>query len=501
MTHKAIDLGYRVCIDKFIQMNREMARLQDLYRDAQSQGGSEVAQNVMDTLTQHMPKYLCLQKLINEPNNDQYLLQFYEATSLWLTRCASRTADPDDPDNEISSSEVNLPIETPAPFCLASIPEYIVENIVVYLTFIHHFDEQAIDTDVETQKNIFTVLLLFMGDVSRARNPHLRARLAEGLASFLPKKSNSTFGCNSKSYLFTQHMHRLEIVPNLLSVFVGIEMTGKGVCDVMDCVQINETYRPFSDFVFLGQSVQFEMKFNYRRPMYAIMQYLWEIDEQRECFRNLAQHALDHMEDVNPPLFLRFINLLINDAIFLLDESLSNLQQIRQLQQAQDNGEWDSLPANEREQNLANLQHVGNFARIDNILGRDTINILKLLTSEVPEIFCHATMVDRIASMLNYFLLHLVGPTKGNLKVINQFNFDENTILFNRSVAFILKVKDKKEFEFDPALSVLEICRIYINLEKGDGFCLAVSQDGRSYSANLFVYAQEVLGKSSKHLN
>lgn len=169
---------------------------------------------------------------------------------------------------------------------------------------------------------------------------------------------------------------------------------------------------------FSGQSVQFEMKFNYRRPMYAIMEYLWEIEEQRECFRRLAQHALDHMEDVNPPLFLRFINLLINDAIFLLDESLSNLQQIRQLQQAQDNGEWDNLPANEREQNLANLQHVGNFARIDNILGRDTINILKLLTSEVPEIFCHATMIDRIAAMLNYFLLHLVGPTKGSLKVL-----------------------------------------------------------------------------------
>lgn len=148
-------------------------------------------------------------------------------------------------------------------------------------------------------------------------------------------------------------------------------------------------------FDCLGQSVQFEMKFNYRRPMYAIMEYLWEIEEQRQRFRDLALHALEHMEDVNPPLFLRFINLLINDAIFLLDESLSNLQQIRQLQQAQDHGEWDNLPANEREQNLANLQHLGNFARIDNILGRDTINILKLLSSEVPEIFCHPTMVSQ----------------------------------------------------------------------------------------------------------
>lgn len=151
--------------------------------------------------------------------------------------------------------------------------------------------------------------------------------------------------------------------------------------------------------------------------MYAIMEYLWQIDEQRECFKKLASLALEQMEAVNPPLFLRFINLLVNDAIYLLDESLSNLQQIRQSQHAQDNGEWASLPANEREQNISNMQHLGMLARFDNILGRDTINLLKLLTSEVPDIFCHPSMVDRVAAMLNYFLLHLVGPNKGNFKV------------------------------------------------------------------------------------
>lgn len=337
-----------------------------------------------------MPKFLCLQKLITEPTNDQLLLRFYEGTSLWLARCASRTTDPENPDREINVKEVNLPIETPAPKCLASIPEFVIENIVGYLTFIRHFDGQSIDTDIDSQNSIFTFILVFMGDVSRARNPHLRARLAEGLESFLPKKCSS-FGCSSKAHLFLQHPHRLEVVPNLLNVFVGIEMT--------------------------GQSVQFEQKFNYRRPMYAIMEYLWNIDEQRNCFKELAKTALGQMEAVNPPLFLRFINLLINDAIFLLDESLTNLQQIRTLQNAQDSGEWASLPANEREQNLANMQHLGMLARFDNILGADTINLLKLLTSEVPEIFCHPSMIDRVAAMLNYFLLHLVGPNKGNFKV------------------------------------------------------------------------------------
>lgn len=40
------------------------------------------------------------------------------------------------------------------------------------------------------------------------------------------------------------------------------------------------------------------------------------------------------MEAVQPPLFLRFINLLMNDAVFLLDEALSNMAQLRQMLQA-----------------------------------------------------------------------------------------------------------------------------------------------------------------------
>jgi len=37
----------------------------------------------------------------------------------------------------------------------------------------------------------------------------------------------------------------------------------------------------------------------------------------------LAAYAEQHINDTEAPLFLRFINLLINDAIFLLDEALS----------------------------------------------------------------------------------------------------------------------------------------------------------------------------------
>lgn len=50
-----------------------------------------------------------------------------------------------------------------------------------------------------------------------------------------------------------------QIVRSLLDVFVGIEVT--------------------------GESVAFEQKFNYRRPMYVAMDYLWTMEEQRQVFK------------------------------------------------------------------------------------------------------------------------------------------------------------------------------------------------------------------------
>lgn len=38
--------------------------------------------------------------------------------------------------------------------------------------------------------------------------------------------------------------------------------------------------------------------------------------------QELSKGALTGIEDTDPPLFLKFVNLLVNDANFLLDEAL-----------------------------------------------------------------------------------------------------------------------------------------------------------------------------------
>lgn len=62
-------------------------------------------------------------------------------------------------------------------------------------------------------------------------------------------------------------------------------------------------------------------------------------------------------------------------------------------------------------------------------------------------------------------------------------------------ILLYVKVKDMKDFEFDPASTVLDICRMYVELGDNERFCAAVSDDGRSYSPQLFTLAEAVLGK------
>lgn len=62
------------------------------------------------------------------------------------------------------------------------------------------------------------------------------------------------------------------------------------------------------------------------------MKYLWEFPQHRKQFETLAGEALNNMESAQTPLFLKFVNYLMNDAIFLLDEGLSYMSQIKEIQ-------------------------------------------------------------------------------------------------------------------------------------------------------------------------
>lgn len=128
-----------------------------------------------------------------------------------------------------------------------------------------------------------------------------------------------------------------------------------------------------------------------------------------------------------------------------------------------ENGEWSKLPQHERVQQENYLQHIGTIAQFDNILGKKTIQTIKMLTSQIKSIFCHPTMVDRIASMLNYLLLQLVGPNKKNLKVL-----DIKILEFMRNTSFIVMI-----------LYCIKL--ISVKGQRSKGICIRPSEFGLRY--------------------
>lgn len=428
MTHRTLDLGFRTVHEKFVKLNQELNQLQNAYRNAMDAGGGPAAEQVHERMDVAMTKYLTIKASLLEPATLEAATSFLSATSGWL---------------------VNLADESEDPTCsLSCVPEFLVENLCEHLLLVKRFCTDHFEQVGPKLPLILEFILTFMAQPNYLKNPHLRARLAECLECLLPhhemQGQHSNLGSFHREALFQDHESRLKIADAILHVFVSIEET--------------------------GQAVQFEQKFSYRRPMYDVINYIWTLDEFKAKFRQMAEEAEAEIESETPPLFLRFVNLLINDAIFLLDEGLGYMKTLQE-QEGEREG-WSSLPAEERGANERQYNHTGQLARYHNLMGGETIGVLELLTGGITAIFSHTTMADRLAAMLNYFLKTLTGPERNNFKV-----------------------KNLEKYSFKPAEVVAKICQIYKNLSHCPTFLEGVSNDGRSYSPDLFKWTQRVLSK------
>jgi ubiquitin conjugation factor E4 A len=235
--------------------------------------------------------------------------------------------------------------------------------------------------------------------------------------------------------------------------------------------------------------------------MYELLEFLWDmpvtyastessdfdpalLDQHRRSLSILAEYAVENVNCPEQPLFLKFLNFLINDANFLLLEGLLYLEKIKHLQEKMDQekeqqsafgGQQPSPQALQQQQQLrseqdSNLKHMIMLAKFHNFMSMKTIHTIQMITTQIKNIFCDSVLVDRVATMLDDFLLHLVGKKRKSFKV-----------------------KNLQEVDFKPKEMVTEICMIYLNLGTEKRFSDAVARDTRSYSPELFSLASEIL--------
>ncbi|KAG5648373.1 hypothetical protein DXG03_004945 [Asterophora parasitica] len=352
-------------------------------------------------------------------------LGFTNFLSTWLIRQV-------DPKKTHPSPPAQIPLPKEVPIAFRVLPEYIVEDIVEFLLFVVQSSPDKFELAGKTE--LMTFVLTFLNSTWYIKNPFLKSKINDVLFMSIwgyGRERNGILG----NLLNTHPMALKHLMPALMHFYIEVEQT--------------------------GASSQFYDKFNARRNIAYILKVVWDNPTHREAL---------NIEAKNVDKFVRFVNLMINDVTYLMDESLSELSQIHAIQvEMDDKATWNAKPHEYRREREGTLRSLERHASGYTTLGRSTVELLKVFTAQTKAPFMMPEIVDRLAAMLDYNLVALVGP-----------KYQE------------LKVREPEKLKFSPRALLSDILQVFLNLSDQPEFIRAVAGDGRSYSKSLFDNAADV---------
>jgi ubiquitin conjugation factor E4 B len=354
-------------------------------------------------------------------------MQLMRYLTVWILRLVS-------PTGKFPAEKLALPLPTEIPEAFRCLPEYFLDIVSSNFQFILSNLPQIISS---TQSDELVMLCItFLRSSEYIKNPYLKAGLITIMFKGTWPWRQGGQGVLANLYnsmpFATEHL-----LHALMQFFIEAE--------------------------FMGGHGQFFDKFNVRFEIFQIIKCIWPNTVYRD---NLYKEA-----KLNSEFFIRFVNLLLNDVTFVLDESFTSFLQIYDLQNELSNNSasLDQAQRQEKEDALSNAQ---GKAKSYMSLTNETVAMLKLFTEALSNSFTMPEVVQRLADMLDYNLDAMVGPKSRNLRVENL-----------------------QEYNFNPKALLAEIVDVYLNLSKKSNFILAVARDGRSYKPSNFAAAAIILKK------
>ncbi|WFD37029.1 RING-type E3 ubiquitin transferase [Malassezia cuniculi] len=358
------------------------------------------------------------------------LIRFIAFVMTWLVRQA-------DPCQAYPQKQIELPLPDEVPDRFAMLPEHVLDDAVEVLLFYARRRPDQIDKSVI--QNVALFCTVFLSATSYVRNPFLKAKIVELMAFGVSSYGDLHQGLLG-SIVHTHPVVLENLMPGLVKVWIEVEST--------------------------GSSTQFYDKFNIRYHLSLIFKQIWE---------NPAHAARLRRESVEQSArFVVFINRLMNDVTYLVDDALEKLMEIHDVETAMDEPEWQEHSNEERERNESHMHSISVQARSDLMLGSAFLDQLIRLAGEAPQAFMTTEIVDRLAAMLDYNLDTMVGPRCQGLRL-----------------------KHPDQVGFDPKSLLKKILGVYIALADCEEFPRAIARDGRSYRAALFERAMQIATKHS----
>ncbi|GAC74338.1 ubiquitin fusion degradation protein-2 [Moesziomyces antarcticus T-34] len=356
------------------------------------------------------------------PEFVQRIITFNCFVMTWLIRVAEPNAKHPHP-----QAALPLPQEVPERFRM--LPEHIFEDVCDVMLFVSRISAPLTE---QAKNDLVTFCTTFLSSGWYIKNPFLKAKLAEILFYNVIPWGRHTQGVLAD----TLNIHGLalqHLVPALMNFWIEAENT--------------------------GSNSQFYEKFNMRYHLSQIFKAVWRNAQHKQQIQRQAQ--------AGSPDFVVFINRLMNDVTYLLDDALDKLQELHTKQSEQgEDGAADSSTTQERQEREGHIRQLEQTIKSDLQLGTEFLRLLIDFAAETADAFMTPEIVDRLAAMLDYNLDLMAGPKCQNLKV-----------------------QQPKKVGFEPRNLLRMIMSVYLNLCTKREFVAAIARDGRSYSRPVFEKA------------
>lgn len=354
-------------------------------------------------------------------------LTFMRYVMVFMLRVASGT-------DYVPGKEFKLPLPEVQTEIFKNYPEYMFEDVVKNANFIFRYLPKVMISSQVDELVIFCIT--FLRNSEYIKNPALK----QGLVTLLFHGTHPVYH-KAKGVLgdalTADEFATKNLLHSLMKFYIEIEFSGN-----------------------------FYDKFNIRYEIFQIFKCIWT--------NPIYKQNLEQESKVNTDFFIQYVNLLLNDTTFLLDECLSKFPKIHDLQAALDPLNPTQLNEEEKKAKLEELQKLEGVASSYMQLANETIHMMIVFTQTLSEAFTMPEIVQRLADMLDYNLRTLVGEKSSELKV-----------------------QDATKYHFHPRQLLAEIADIYLNLSKRTRFIEAIARDGRSYRPEIFDNAMRIMERFS----
>ncbi|KAI1389114.1 ubiquitin conjugation factor E4 [Hypoxylon trugodes] len=386
-------------------------------------------QNAVNSVEKSLALKYAIEGVVLDTTMQELSLRFMRYVSVWLLRVASGA-------DYKPGKGFKLPLPANKPEAFSCLPEYALQDVVENFKFAFRYLPSILMSAIGEE--MITLCITFLRSSEYIKNPYLKSSLVTLLFSGTWPIYHLSKGVLGDSLVGSSFAHE-HLLHSLMKFYIECEHS--------------------------GVSSAFYDRFNIRYEIFQVIKTIWDNDVYHE--------QLSKESKVNRQFFVQFVNLLLNDATYLLDEALSKLVNIHDYQKQLQS---PTLSPEDREKTQADLEQAEQQCQSWMQLVNDTMGMMKLFTKALRDAFTMPEIVTRLAGMLNYNLESLVGPKRNNLKVENA-----------------------QKYHFEPKALLSDFIDIYLNLASKPAFIEAVAADGRSYKPANFNKASELLaGKVNK---